>query len=346
MLSRTSNIIYKLTCLLLCTCLIAGCSKPINNTDSNQTQKSNQEIKLGAHSGNISNGGLVGGGDGWVYYRSEADHWRLYKARHDGSERQKLCDDIPSNINVINGYVYYSNYGYGDCLFRIRTDGTEREQITEHRATSVTVVGDTIYYISYGDDGLHLPYKVKVDGTGHALIAEIVASSMVTDGRYLYITHKPSAQDTFSLYRMNLDGSNLVRLNNVYSHYPILIGNQIYYWNVDDGRLFQMGKDGLNNKAVTNARVDVINGNGSFLFYQDAADNYNVYRIRLDGSDKKKITEFPTVLKENEPNHYPSNAFLIDGYYYYRAFHSPEIGDAIMQVKPEGGPPVVWDAQG
>ncbi len=329
--------------LLLILCAVPGCNIETTHPNSNRPDENQKPaIKLGAYSGNISNGGLVGGGDGWVYYRSETDYWHLYKSRHDGSDRQKLSDDVPSYINVIDGYVYYSSHGDGDTLFRIRTDGTGRQQITDHRAVSVTVVGNTVYYVSYGDDAVHLPHKIKVDGTDHEVIAEITCNSLITDGVHLYVTHKASAQDNFSLYRMNMDGSGLTRLNNVYTHYPVLIGDKIIYWNVDDGRLFAMDKDGSNNNPISRGAVDVVNADETFIYYLDAADNYNVYRMKLDGTQNEKITDFPGVLQDEEPSHDPSSAFVIDGYYYYRAYHSPEVGDALMQVKPQGGAPVVW----
>lgn len=49
--------------------------------------------------GNIGLGGLMAGdSEGSVYYRSESDHWALYKAKLDGSEKLKLSDDRISNI--------------------------------------------------------------------------------------------------------------------------------------------------------------------------------------------------------------------------------------------------------
>ena len=59
---------------------------------------------------------------------------------------------------------------------------------------------------------------------------------------------------------------------------------------------------------------------------------------------KKPVTDYPENLDQDEPSRDPTSAFVIDGYYYYRAYHSPEVGDALIQVKPDGKSTMVWDA--
>ncbi|NLT95549.1 MAG: DUF5050 domain-containing protein [Clostridia bacterium] len=92
--------------------------EPINTaqdvlpTDEQNTLGSLTASKLlGFEGGNIGAGGLVcGGKDGYIYYRSESDGWKLYKAKPDGTEKTKLSNRVPGCINVLEGWVYLCDF--------------------------------------------------------------------------------------------------------------------------------------------------------------------------------------------------------------------------------------------
>ncbi len=73
--------------------------------------------------GNIMNSGLVAGQGNWLYYSNSSDNWNLYKIRADGSEKEKLNNEISSRINVAGDWIYYTDKNMK--LYRMRTDATK-----------------------------------------------------------------------------------------------------------------------------------------------------------------------------------------------------------------------------
>ncbi|HOQ38049.1 MAG TPA: hypothetical protein PKW03_10615 [Acetivibrio sp.] len=63
---------------------------------------------LGFEGGNIGAGGLVcNGRDSYIYYRSESDGWKLYRAKPDGSEKKNsviVCRSI--SMFLEDGYIF------------------------------------------------------------------------------------------------------------------------------------------------------------------------------------------------------------------------------------------------
>jgi hypothetical protein len=62
--------------------------------------------ETGNSNSNSSNIGFAAEQDGWIYYKNSSDGM-LYKERQDKTERVKLCDDTPYNINVIGDWIYF-----------------------------------------------------------------------------------------------------------------------------------------------------------------------------------------------------------------------------------------------
>jgi hypothetical protein len=301
--------------------------------------------RRGSTSGNIVNGGLMGGDADFVFYRSEADGWSLYRARHDGSERQKLSDDVPAYINVLDGWVYFANYADGLRLYKIRIDGTGRTKLTDCGVKDINVVDDTIYYVN-GDnpdaDHIDLPYEMKVDGSGNRLIAQVRCSELVYDDGSLYFVG--SAEGTFPIFRMKTSGQEITRLNDTYSYFLNVLGEHVFYWDVEGGRLRRMKTDGSENVALTETWVDYVNAYGGWVYYVNAGDAYNLYRVRVHGSGSEKLTDLPPDAPES-PSFSPTSVYVIGDRVYYRAFHSELTGVALFSVALDGSGQVAWDVR-
>ncbi len=335
--------------LVLAACLqspITSPEKPADDPPETNVPET-KAIALGNTSGNTVNGGLMCGAGGWVYFRSEADQWRLYKARPDGSEKQKLSDDMASYLNVTEGWIYYSNFSDGHKLYKMKTDGTARTKLTDCQTRDVNVIDDRIYYINWDNtDEKHVNvlYAIDTGGKNNTLIADGPCSSLITDGEFLYVTRSTGGGD-FSVFKMNLDGSDPVKLNSGhYSHFPNVLGDYIFYWSVSENRLRRMQKDGSENVRIGNVPVDYVNAWDNHVYFSNAADRYNVYLIDTCGTTMEKLTDLPPD-KPELPGFSPNNIYVIDGYVYYRAFHSEETGDALFVVKPGANLQEVWDGK-
>lgn len=301
----------------------------------------------GSTSGNISNGGLFCGYEGYVYYRSEADGWALTRAKPDGSGRERISEDIPSFINVLDGWIYYSNFSDGHKLYKIRTDGTERTRLTNCMTRSVTVTGNVIYYINWDnrdEETVNMLMSIGTDGTNNIRLADIPFSSVVTDGEYIY-GESPVGGSIFPVFKMNMDGKSIKQLTEgQYAHFINVTGRYIFYWSVNEYRLRRMNRDGTDNVVITDFNVDYVNADDDYVYFLNVSDNYNIYRADHDGSGLLKLSD----IKADEPgmpSYNPTALHVIDGYVFYRAFDSEETGDALFVIPPGSVHQELWDGK-
>ncbi len=134
------------------------------NDDNSNTPSASVE-QLGFEGGNISAGGLVcRGNDGNIYYRSESDDWKLYKAKPDGSEKTKISDRIPSCINVLDDWVYFLDYRDNFSIYKVRTNGTEETKLVDGCCGNLYVADSGIYFDMRDEQNISHVYRADLDG--------------------------------------------------------------------------------------------------------------------------------------------------------------------------------------
>jgi hypothetical protein len=74
--------------------------------------------------------------DGWIFFSGYADDdvAGFFKMRIDGSELQRINNDLVFYFNAYDGWIYYliTETPYvSNGIYRIRTNGTERETVGE-----------------------------------------------------------------------------------------------------------------------------------------------------------------------------------------------------------------------
>lgn len=331
-----------LSLIILLLALLPACSGSGGNPSGNAGEET---TAFGSTAGNTVNGGLLCESGGWIYFRSEADGWHFYKARLDGQGRQKLADDIPEYINVVNDWIYFANYSDGHKLYKMKTDGTEKTKLNEHRTSHVNVVDGSVYYINWDNEdeqAVNLLCRTDVDGSSTEVLYDKACSSLITDGRQLYVTSN-TGKEEFSVFRISMSGEDATQLTHGhYCHFINSSGDYIFYWNVTENRLRRMNKDGTENVVLLDVPVDYVNANGQWVYFTNAADRYNIYRVSNDGSILEKLTDIQTD-EPDEPSYAPKSIFVGDGSVFYRGFASPEAGDALFVVKAGTNMQEIWD---
>ena len=95
----------------------------------------------------------------------------------------------------------------------------------------------------------------------------------------------------FYIYSMKADGSDERKLNNNRSFCINVVGDTIYYINMDDGfSIYGMNLDGGNRRKLGSdaaARVTVID---SMIYYINDGDGSGIYSMRTDGSGRQKVS--------------------------------------------------------
>jgi len=266
--------------LILCLFLASCTASP-----GEKTPEQGEEA-LGFSGGNVGQGGLMcGDNDGSVYYRSEADNWCLYKAKLDGSEKQKLSDDVPCDINVLDGWVYYANYKDGFSIYRIKTDGTGRAQLKSGYCTDLYVVDNHVYYDVRDEANASHIHRMDVDGSNDELLVSEARLRYYYNGCLYYTNGR------LFLCKYDLETGASVQLNDKYSVYVVVNENGVYYWNADDNTFVHMSNEGTDSEVLLSG-CDYFNVSGNRVYYMRYGGNYDFYRLSLDSGEEVRLSSF------------------------------------------------------
>jgi len=246
-----------------------------------------EEQKTGFSGCNINCGGGLMGGDGRgnVYYRSEADNWHLYKARLDGSNKVKLSDDVPCEINVLGGWVYYANYRDGFSLYRIRTDGTGRQLLKAGYCQGVYVAGDAIFYGVRNAEDVPCIHRMNLDGSEDK---EVIADARLM---YWYDDCLYYLGDRLYLWRYDLATGAKTQLSSVYSECVTVDATGVYYFAPDETKLYHTSQDGTDTSVILSGG-DYYNVSDGAIYYMKYGGAYDFYRYDLADGTETQLTSF------------------------------------------------------
>ena len=153
-----------------------------------------------------------------------------------------------------------------------------------HRLNSghiISINGKT-FYDSWGicvDDGIK---KIKITDKG---------SFLLSDGESVYghYTEKLGKNHIIKLNPNTYDYSYIATFT--HSIVDIHMNNQFFVFSNDDdgGKLYRMNKDGTNVVKLADDKVSFITIWNEWIYYINNSDKKSIYKIKLDGSAKTKI---------------------------------------------------------
>lgn len=224
---------------------------------------------------NIVNWGHVVQQNNLIYYSDPS----LYKSNYDGSQKAKLSDDNANFINIVDNWIYYSNASDKGNLYKIKTDGTGRTKLNDVESKYMRVVGDKIYYSDPTNN--YAIYKMNLDGTNTQSYNVSPADYMFMSSEDLYIAD-PNGNTDFYRY--------VLSTNSVQNKAASLVGdfnvtdNMVFYTSSLYGNnLFKITPDGSDILYLNRVDARCISVIGNWVYFNNASDNYRLYRIRKDG---------------------------------------------------------------
>jgi hypothetical protein len=158
--------------------------------------------------------------------------------------------------------------------------------------------GDWIYYsISVQADDA--PYgaewhltKTHVDGGESIVIltyeeGPIRSINIIEDWIYFNMGYR--------IYRMRTDGSDLELLRDGRNFNTTVVGDWVYFLNEssenEEDSILRMRRDGTNEEALVFENVSRFFVHEGWIYYREIGVRGGIYRIRLDGSEKTKLSD-------------------------------------------------------
>jgi len=242
--------------------------------------------------------------DGVLYFLEESisNNWDAYSMLVDGSDKKLLGSSNSSYIGAFDSGVYYYNASDKNLYF-LEDEALYGDDFYDREMSFVQIVGDYLYYIEYDDDDENIAILKQLNL--ESLELKTILEERVEDnencifvyGDYVFFC---KYNDAFSLYRMNLDGTNEIKLTDERVYSLITDGEYVYYLNpYFDKGIYRISIDGGDKKIIRDGwkmssfyspSFSLLDGN---LYFKElrTSTKYDLYRIRLDGFKEIKISE-------------------------------------------------------
>ena len=252
---------------------------------------SHEAPERGNTNGNIINGGFACLKGSTIYYANSHDGYKLYKIKTDNTGKAKITNDKAQYINVVGGYVYYANASSGNKLYRIKTNGTGRQKMTDYSVSNVIVVGGWVYYI---DADSNMACKLRISAFASEPpygLADWEVNFLNVYGDNLYFMNQA---DGNSLYKTNLMGGNVRKLNDRQSFFVIADNSKVYYEDLDAlSRVYSVSLNGTGRTTINKNSSVNINYSSGWIYFVNEDSGNRLYKIKTDGTGKTKVTIAP-----------------------------------------------------
>jgi hypothetical protein len=272
--------------------------------------------------GNINNGGFVVEGDA-VTYVATIDG--IYYFKYNVTTGRKLIADVwVRALNYHQGKLYYAGGEQG--LFCVDPESGDITKLCEVSVFDIFFDEGILYFVN-GDDYFKL-YTIDLDGSNMRKLNDTTAiyyRNIV--GEYQYYTN-PNDKNTVyrenlstgeseqlypvtsafvsvydttiyfcdwsivgGLFRMDLDGGNMVKLIGHTYSYLIATPVGIFAINLDEQLEF-ISLDGKTRNLLTYKRCGEFCVTQNWIIYTNHDDNENLWAMRLDGSEDHQLNFF------------------------------------------------------
>lgn len=201
-----------------------------------------------------------------LYYEEASTHYVYCCNRKDLSDKTLIY-----NAAYVDELTYYDGWFYfrrtlGDnvSICKMRTDGSDVTVLTQCNEWYMNVYQDKIYFVNFDNN-----YALQcMDLNGNQLVTLTYGASdicVVKDTIFF------SNRDTRYLYKMNLDGTNLVQLNQTYTRCTNYYDGKLYYFGDNDHMIYRCDLMGNVEKSYESGANFLVLVGGYIYAYMDNA---------------------------------------------------------------------------
>lgn len=255
--------------------------------------------------------------NGYLYYLKSVPEFhsgyssRLYRVSLSGGESEPVCDALMISYLVDGNDLYYCDVET-TSLVRVKLadsiklakespleEGTKRsseelgaEPIASSVVTCMATSGNTLYYID-AQTGNYTLYTYDLKTGEQAVVNNgVTAATINIYGKFLYYY---STTD-FSVYRMNLDGSNVTKITDPGYGYMILSGNRFMSMEFSDDYKQYISVCDLDGNELMEVGLDSEDED----YYDDSASDETTDEPAAEADDTASDTADETAGSETE----------------------------------------------
>lgn len=267
-----------------------GCNK-----SGSGSKISNEEIRAVAN--NLQNGGQITSDDEWIYYPEfNYGGGDALKGIHKIQLENGLNDTFVSDTNSwgmfhLGNKLFYNDSGSGYYYLVDGNDDPINLNMSPYLLDACFQTDGQYYYVNNTD---FLPtdavYKVELENPeNYTKIFDANPTKLVLHGEYLYVmssfgkvNNEPNSY--FGTWRIDLDGSNPIKLLDFCPNYLIVSEDKLYYTDTND-ILCSMNLDGSNYYQYGGINPYWgLNISDEYIFYIDYEISV-IHRMSKDGTN-------------------------------------------------------------
>ena len=282
--------------------VVAICVVVVLFVSENNKFRYNKEGAVGNLTGNLYNGGTFCQYKDKIYFANPADNGTLYSMNEDGTDIEKIYDDIVSCIQIIDGYIYYvrTNEATDDeairgtlyGIYRLKIGSNNPVTIYNGIVDSMVVCGNYIYFKAYDDKNLVEFKKVKVDGKELSVVSSDDYEAFAVWNNDVYFTEP---QGGGALKYVNA-GSDVIHTSAEGNYYmPSFSDGYFYYIDLNNG--MKLCRMSLKSNSVTVldegrcVNYNVASEYGVIYYQLEDEGSHRLRRMDLFGTNKTTIAE-------------------------------------------------------
>lgn len=193
-----------------------------------------------------------------MYFINWGDECRVYSMNIDGSGLTKVSDMSTEVLYIYGPYIYITDRNNQRELYRVSIKDGSSYMMSMDVAYFVTGYDNNIYFRAersamYDDwsgeeqGGNLAVYRMTADGTVYEQINNSRSGYLNADKGALFFTNFEEE----ALYKVNADGTGLVKLCDDDAAYTAINGDYVYYFSDNDGKkLYRIRKDGTGRERL------------------------------------------------------------------------------------------------
>lgn len=223
----------------------------------------NDNNAFGNTPGNLFNNGLFCELNDNIYFSNRNDDGTLYQMDSNMNNFRKLSDDKVEFINAVGNYIYYVRKNY----------------LKDKSANGV---------LNSNDKGV---YRINLNGKNIKLLYDEPSGMVNVHGNNVYYQHY-NKEEGISFYSIGIDGKNEKKISNI-SIMPISIINHSLYYTLleSDHYIHKMNLDTKADSILYKGNCNAPIICGEYLYYMSLDNNYEIYRVSLEGNDPTPIVQ-------------------------------------------------------
>lgn len=156
----------------------------------------------------------------WLYYINENDR-KVYRCLTNGKSETKIIGDQVESFILEAGEIYYTT---SQGIWRCSEKGGEKEAVNDVSASALLLLGGKLVFTNKNKQ--HQLTILDLHANSTKIVDGMAVSSLNTDGRYLYCANRLNDN---SLYRIDTDQGNSIRICGESAEYLHVIENELYF---------------------------------------------------------------------------------------------------------------------